>query len=240
MASRKEEKERLRREREELERQHESEEKRRRRIATVLGGLLAVAVIAVAVIAIGSSGGGGGGDEDAEPKPPGPDTVAIPARQIEDLDEAAKAAGCTVKQFPDEGRGHTSDEVQYKTNPPTSGAHADFDAQVGFYPEPPDTEQTVHSLEHGRVNIQYKPGTPDRRVKQLETLWNEKLRNQAGYGTLVFENQTGMTPAVAATMWRRSITCPEFNDKVFDALRAFREKATVGDWQNEAPEAELR
>ncbi|HEX2084743.1 MAG TPA: DUF3105 domain-containing protein [Solirubrobacteraceae bacterium] len=236
MASRKEEKERLRREREELERKHRAEETRRKRIATALGAVLAVAVIAVVVFAVTS----GGDDENAEPTQPTSAEARIPARQTEDLDEAARAAGCEVEQHPDEGRGHTSAPVTYKTNPPTSGAHADFDSQVGVYEEPPKVEETVHALEHGRVNIQYKPGTPPPRVAQLETLLNEKLRNQAGYGTLLFENQTNMPYAVAATMWRRSITCPSWNDKIFDALRAFREKATVGEWQSEAPEAELR
>ena len=43
-----------------------------------------------------------------------------------------------------------------------------------------------------------------------------------GYHMLMFENTTGMKPAVAATAWTHSVTCPEMNDKVFDALRAFR------------------
>jgi hypothetical protein len=31
-----------------------------------------------------------------------------------------------------------------------------------------------------------------------------------------------MESAVAATAWGHSVTCPAMNDKVFDALRAFR------------------
>ena len=39
---------------------------------------------------------------------------------------------------------------------------------------------------------------------------------------LLFENTTGMDSAVAATAWTHSVTCPEMNDKVFDAFRTFR------------------
>ena len=31
-----------------------------------------------------------------------------------------------------------------------------------------------------------------------------------------------MQPQVAATAWTHSLTCPEMNDKVFDAIRTFR------------------
>jgi hypothetical protein len=43
-----------------------------------------------------------------------------------------------------------------------------------------------------------------------------------GYHMLMFENTTNMPYAVAATAWTHSLTCPTMNDKVFDALRAFR------------------
>jgi hypothetical protein len=41
---------------------------------------------------------------------------------------------------------------------------------------------------------------------------------------LLFENTTNMPYAVAATAWTHSLTCPEMNDKAFDAIRAFRAK----------------
>jgi hypothetical protein len=229
MASRKEEKERLRREREEAERAAMASEGRRRRLAIVLGAVLAVAVAAIVVLAVGS------GDDEGANQTAGGD-VAVPAQQITDLDEAARVAECRVQEHPDEGRGHTSEDVQYKTNPPTSGSHDPVAAQDGVYPEPPDLEQSVHSLEHGRVNIQYKPGTPQNRISQLEAMVNEEVQGTGGYHTLLFENQSEMTAAVAATSWTRSLTCPSFNDKVFDALRAFREKAIVGEWQADIPE----
>ena len=66
--------------------------------------------------------------------------------------------------------------------------------------------------------MQYKPGTPEQTVLQLEALLNES----EGYHMLLFENTTGMEAQVAATAWGQSLTCPQMNDQVFDALRTFR------------------
>ena len=77
----------------------------------------------------------------------------------------------------------------------------------------------VHTLEHGRIDVQYKPGTPAETVAQLEALLAEQTE---GYHMLLFENTTGMDAQVAATAWGHSLTCPTMNDKVFDAIRTFR------------------
>ena len=47
----------------------------------------------------------------------------------------------------------------------------------------------VHTLEHGRIDVQYKPGTPAETVRQLEALLAEQ---NDGYHMLLFENTTGM------------------------------------------------
>ncbi len=224
MSSRKEEKERLRREREEAERAHRAAENRRKRLGIVLGGLLAVAVAAIVVFAVLS-----GGDDETGPTRGGDGDVAVPARKTTDLEEAVKAAGCTLTTHEDEGNTHlgTNEDTfdDYKTNPPTSGTHRPVAAADGVY-EPgrsADPENWVHTLEHGRVIFMYKPGTPANRRGQLETLMNEEFNGQPeGYKTVVMENNTEMTAAVAAVAWRRSMTCPQFNEQVFDALRAFR------------------
>ena len=83
----------------------------------------------------------------------------------------------------------------------------------------PPLGQLVHTLEHGRINVQYKPGTPAETVDQLERAAG---RESDGYHMLLYENTTGMDAAVAATAWGHSLTCPEMNDEVFDAIRTFR------------------
>ena len=77
----------------------------------------------------------------------------------------------------------------------------------------------MHPLEHGRIEVQYKKGTDAETVGKLEALLAEQ---EDGYHMLLFENTTDMDSAVAATAWTHSLTCPEMNDKVFDAIRTFR------------------
>ena len=219
MASRQEEKERRRREREEAERAAQRAEARRKRIGMILGGVLVAALIAVGVLAFAS--GGDGGDDRGLGAQGG-----APAFGETDLDAAAEAAGCELRSPEDEGSNHTSEDVTYESNPPASGDHDPGVAQDGVYPEPPDVGETLHALEHGRIAFQYRPGSPGQRVAQLEAMVNEELKGTEGYKSLLFENQTEMQPAVAATAWPKDdpqvLACPAWNDRVFDALRAFR------------------
>jgi hypothetical protein len=213
MASRQEEKERRRREREEAERKVQRSGAGRKRMAYVLSAVLAVAIVAIVILAVAA----GGDDNDAGGS-------NAPNLGVTNLTEAAKAAGCELKEHREEGRGHTSDPVQYKTNPPNSGAHDPVASEDGIYEpgNPPDLEQSVHALEHGRINFQYRPGTEQLRIDQLEGLVSEEVKGSGGYHSLLFANQTRMPYAIAATAWKQSITCSRITDETFDALRAFR------------------
>ena len=83
----------------------------------------------------------------------------------------------------------------------------------------PELGQLVHALEHGRIEIQYKPGTSAETVGRLQKLYDEL---DGGYHILLFENATKMPYEIAATAWGHLLGCPKMNDQVFDALRAFR------------------
>jgi hypothetical protein len=223
MSSRLEEKQRRREEREAAERQHQASTARTRRLQMVGGGVLIAAVIAVGIVLV--AGGGGGSKSGPNAKTTG---AAIPAAgpnaKPDKLAAAAKAAGCTTKTYPAEGRNHTTAQVKYKTNPPTSGDHNPTPAQDGIYDpgNTPAKENDVHALEHGRIEIQYRAGTPKRTIDQLVTLFNEKVNGTQGYHTLLFQNNTNMPFAVAATAWTQLLGCKTMNPKVFDAIRAFR------------------
>src|SRR4029079_8053407 len=95
-------------------------------------------------------------------------------------------------------RGRAS--TDYKTNPPTSCNRNPVWYQDGIYNpgDVPNLGKLVHPLEHGRVEIQYKPGTPQSVVTQLEALYQESSQ---GYHMLLFKNTTGMKYQVAATAW---------------------------------------
>ena len=74
--------------------------------------------------------------------------------------------------YPIEGANHVADgtKVDYKTNPPSSGAHYASPARWGVYGKPLPDETLVHNLEHGGVWISYKPTLPEEDIKKLEDL----------------------------------------------------------------------
>jgi hypothetical protein len=235
VAHRQEEKERRRQERMEREAADKKAAARRKRLQLVVGGLLAAAAIAgVAILLVAGVGGGDGGDEG---EPSGPSEAAanveLPQQQIGDVDAAAKAAGCKLASPEIEGATHEERQFKasdYKTNPPTSGNHFPTWYDDGIYApgDAPELGKLVHTLEHGRIDVQYKRGTPEETVLQLEALLGET----EGYHMLLFQNPTNMDAQVAATAWGQSLTCPEMNDKVFDALRTFRDS-----YLDQGPEA---
>lgn len=133
---------------------------------------------------------------------------------------AAKRAGCRLQiDLPSEGRQHVppSVPVPYRTDPPTSGPMYDETIADGAYLTTPPAPHVVHSLEHGRVAIQYDPRLPEAAQLQLKS-----ISDQSPEQLLLYPNRE-MSPAVAATAWTRLLACPEHNLRVPDALRAFRD-----------------
>ncbi len=220
MSSRQEEKERRKRERQEREQAEKASAARRKRLQLVFGGVLAA--LAIAAIGVAAFLFVFNSDDDAAEVPAS--AAAIPAQQESDLKKAAAAAGCKLVDAPNEGAEHAEKDFKasdYKQNPPTSGTHFPTWYEDGVYNpgDTPELGRLVHTLEHGRINVQYKPGTPAETVAQLETLVKE---SEDGYHMLMYENTTGMPFAVAATAWDHQLGCPTMNPKVFDAIRAFR------------------
>jgi hypothetical protein len=221
MASRKEEKERLRREREERERAAASGAHRRRLIGYGVGGVLALAaLVALGIVVLTSGGASGGGEsEDGRPRPTAdlPSSPVPPPRET-DFAKAGEAAGCVSRRSPSEGRGHTTSSVRYRSNPPTSGRHHPVAADDGAYAENPGTEHLVHALEHGRIIYQFRPSAPERLRGQLKSLFDEDP-----YHVILVPNPD-MPYEVAATAWTEMLGCRQANDRVFDALRAFKQR----------------
>jgi len=229
MASRQEEKERRKQERLEREKA-EAAAAQRKRLLQIGAGVAIAAAIVVGIIVLTS----GGKDDKPKPGPNPTAAVPIPDRKITDLEDAAKAANCQLTNPPIEGSNHVTTKVKYKTNPPTSGDHVPPQevASDGNYTESvaPEPERYVHSLEHGRIVIHYKPTLPKRQVGQLLTLFGENsdtdfgLASVGGGFTLLLKNNTQMPDDVAATAWGHLLTCKTMNDKTFDAIRAFRQR----------------
>jgi hypothetical protein len=226
VAHRQEEKQRRREERLARERAEKAAAARRQRLQWAGGGVLAIALVAgVVVFALAGLGDGGGGEGKAASPPKDP-TVKLPEQQTSDLNAAAKTAGCVLQHPPIEGRNHENKQFKpsdYKTNPPTSGNHFPqwYDDGIYLPGDVPNLGMLVHTLEHGRIDVQYAPGTPKATVSGLESLLAEQ---QDGYHMLLFQNTTGMKYQVAATAWGQLLGCKTMNDKVYDALRTFRER----------------
>jgi hypothetical protein len=170
-----------------------------------------VAVIAGVALAVS---GGGGADR--------PDEAA--------LKTAAAAAGCTYRSFPEEGRGHTASPrtpANYKTNPPTSGDHNPNPAQDGLYPSgnEPAIGNWVHTLEHGRIILQYATDAPLTDVTALENLYKEPVLDSGGsYHMVLMRNNTKMPFKTAAVAWRRYLGCQDASPKAIAAMRIFRDR----------------
>jgi hypothetical protein len=212
MSSRQEEKEQRKRERLAREAAAQAVAKRKRLLQLIGGVVVACAVIAGVAYAVAGGGGGGGDDIDDE-----------------SLTAAAKAAGCVYRSFPDEGRDHSADKLtvaDFKTNPPTSGTHNPTPAGDGLYVpgNEPEIASWVHTLEHGRILTQYKPGTRRDVVAQLTTFFNEDVADSGGaYHSVLMQNNSGMKPQVAIVAWRHYMTCSEFTPKTLETFRMFRE-----------------
>ena len=203
-----------------LERPDRGQRARRRDLASRPRRLLASLTGFVVAGALLSSCGG---SDESAPRQPDAGTVTLPLQQTADLREAAEAAGCDLVKAPIEGQEHAEKNftpADYKSNPPTSGTHHPTWYEDGIY-EPgaaPNLGMQVHSLEHGRVNFQYRAGSSQEVVDQLEAV----VAENEGYHTLLYENASDMKYAVAATAWGRLLGCSRVSGETIDALRTFR------------------
>jgi hypothetical protein len=220
----------------------------------ILGyGIASTVVLAIIVVVIVLATGGGddksGGEGDAHinldasigstngVKPDNRAGTPPPAVQTEDLQAAAKKAGCELKlELLDEGSTHIPQGAKvpkYETNPPTSGPHVEppFQQADGAYAETPSEIDFVHSLEHGRLEIQYSPDLPQADQLELKGLYDTMYA-----ATLLFPNDD-MVYEVAATTWTNLMGCPTYKGAAtLDAIRAFG-KQTWGKYGGEPAEA---
>jgi hypothetical protein len=212
MSSRQEEKEQRKRERLEREQAAQASAKRKR-LLQIVGGAAVAAVVVVGVV-LAAAGGGSGKNRPSEA----------------DVTSAAKAAGCVYKTFPNEGRGHVTQTLtaaDYKTNPPTSGNHNPTPAPDGLYPpgNEPAVENWVHTLEHGRVLLMYKPGAPQANVGALQKLYEEPVLDSGkSYHMVLMQNNTNMPFQTAAVVWQHYVGCKDASPASIVAMRKFRDR----------------
>jgi Protein of unknown function (DUF3105) len=239
VATRREEKERRRAERLAAERQQADAARRRLIVGYIVAGALTLAVVVGLVIVVASGGGGDGEDSgdfpaNAHIQPQTGSTNGVPADdregvpppaiQIGDLEEAARAAECDLRLgLPDEGNTHiepNAREPDYRTSPPTSGNHVVPPNQQadGAYAEFPGNIFVVHSLEHGRIAIQYSP-----ELREEDQLAIKGVFEESPDAIVLFPNPE-MPYEVAATAWTNLIGCDSYEGPAtLDAIRDFRD-----------------
>ena len=236
MPTRREERERLREIRKEAEQREAAEQRRKLILGYGVAGVLAAAVVIGILVVVLAGGGGAKGNahivslgvgsvtttQDLKPDErvgirsrPGP--LATAAK----LPQAAKAAGCVLRNPPDEGNTHllpSQPTPKYKSNPPTSGNHDPVPLANGAYDAPiTNFRHAVHTLEHGRIEVEYQPSLPVTEQLKLKGVIDEDFRNM-----VLFQNPT-MPWQVAAAAWDHYLGCKAYNGKVPDAIRAFRD-----------------
>jgi hypothetical protein len=234
MAS-KEEREKRRAERLAAEKRQASEDRRRMILGYAVAGGLTLAVIVGLVLVIASSGDNAdqvsgedlpeaahinvntGFVNDAQPD--GREGTPPPLVQQGDLEVAAKEADCDLQaDLPDEGSDHLRNDderPEWKTNPPTSGDHSPQQQADGAWTDV-DQLNTLHALEHGRINIQYSPDLPEDEQLELKGVFDA---DPAG---MLFFPDAEMPYEVAATAWTQLLGCDEYKGQAtLDAIRAF-------------------
>jgi hypothetical protein len=243
MADRREEKERLREIREQAEKREASEQRRKLLIGYGVAGVLAAAVVAGILVLVLAGGSGASGNahivqvdlatttEGMQPdEREGTKTKAGPLATAAKLPQAAKAAKCVLRNPKDEGATHLTPSQptpKYGSDPPTSGNHDPIPLANGVYDSViPTFRHAVHTLEHGRIEIEYKSSLPNADQLKLKGLVDEDFRDM-----VMFQSDKSQWE-VSAAAWDHYLGCKTYNPKVLDAIRAFRDK-----YRGHGPEA---
>lgn len=236
-SDKREERERRRKERLETQRAQDRSERLRKIAGYGVAGLLSAAVLGglVAAVVFGGDNGVAGADrayilddpaqvgqvstEGAEAD--NREGTEPPEQRIDGLEDAAEAAGCDLRtDLDDEGATHVQEgvEVDYQTSPPTSGDHYPAPYADGAFLNTPPSERFVHTLEHGRVLIQYHPDLPESEQLLLKGVFEEDP------GAMMLFPFEDMPYQVAVTAWRQQLVCEEWSPETVDAVRAFRDE----------------
>jgi len=128
-----------------------------------------------------------------------------------------------VEEFPIEGRDHVpaGTDVEYKTNPPTSGSHLAEAEKWGIFSNEIDDMAAVHSMEHGGIWISYKD------ITQEEISSLEEVSKQNSQSTVV-SPRSGNDGKIVIASWGKMV-------KLETAEKALIQKY-IDTYKNQAPE----
>lgn len=128
-----------------------------------------------------------------------------------------------VEEIEIEGREHVAlgTDVEYGTNPPTSGSHYGTPADWGVYDKELTDEAVVHSLEHGGIWITYKDVSDEDKVT-LEEIGKENSQS------VVVSPRSANDAKIAVASWGKLM-------KLEKADKALIQKY-IDTYKNQSPE----
>jgi len=109
-----------------------------------------------------------------------------------------------------QGRDHIpvgSSHDPYNSNPPTSGPHYGEPADWGSYDQALADEQLVHNLEHGGINLLYKPDAVD--ATTIDAL--KAIQRDFPNKTVVAPRAANPSP-IALASWGYYLTLDAFDE----------------------------
>lgn len=129
------------------------------------------------------------------------------------------------REVPHEGATHVTEgqKVTYRSNPPTSGDHWPDPLRDGIYEEEKPDEAIVHSMEHGRAWISYRPAISSEIKESLRAIAKREAR-------VILTPRAANTTDIALAAWNRLDTFDlnangSFDEnRVKDFIRRYRDK----------------
>jgi hypothetical protein len=104
----------------------------------------------------------------------------------------------TVVDYTYAGGQHVDGAIQYAESPPVGGEHNTVWQNCGYYAQPVNNENAVHSLEHGAVWITYQPDLPQDQVDKLKDI-------AEGQDYVLVSPYPGLDSPVVASTWNHQI-----------------------------------
>lgn len=109
---------------------------------------------------------------------------------------------------------HVAAPVRYAQDPPAGGKHNGIWLNCGTYTEPVQSENAVHSMEHGASWVTYDPSLPEADV--------QRLTNAMPSTYAILSPRDGLPAPVVASSWGHQIRLDGVDDPRLDSfLREF-------------------
>ena len=146
------------------------------------------------------------------------------------LAEEGKPLLTGIETPPNLGRDHLNggQGYNYRDDFPTSGPHAPFWSNPGFYTDPQPQIQLVHAMEHGHVVIYYDKPAPE----NLATIKDWAAIYGGNWSGVLAVPRRGLNNQIVLTAWRKRLKLDAFDTKIAAAF--------IDAYRGRGPERQVR